>query len=184
MGLIFYAFGQSRRGGVYPRPQGSTMDNFPVRKRIRLALDVYKQRNAFSVTIRTHEGYPWFLLHDELPKRCIRLFSSVPDSVARLYAWCVMPNHVHLLLDAGDLIGFVRIFKGKMSREAYAIERNRKLWQRSFYDHALRREESLQQVGMYIWNNPVRKGIVNDARHYEWSGSTVWPHWREFFGRG
>ena len=76
------------------------------------------------------------------------------------------------------IVDFVQQFKGKMTPPARAIESGRKLWQRSFYDHALRKEESLNDVARYIWENPVRAGIVATAVDYAWSGSEVWPDWR------
>ncbi|MEW6557423.1 MAG: hypothetical protein AB1349_08725 [Elusimicrobiota bacterium] len=46
-----------------------------------------------------------------------------------------------------------------------------KIWQESFYDHFLRKEETLEMVSLYILNNPVRKGIVDrwDRYPYSWS---------------
>jgi len=49
----------------------------------------------------------------------------------------------------------------------------RNSWQKSFYEHILRKEELLDKVALYIWNNPVRKNIVEDFRKYPYSGSLV-----------
>jgi REP element-mobilizing transposase RayT len=95
-----------------------------------------------------------------------------------------MPDHIHLLLQDKDIVDFVRLFKGRMTPKAFAIEPGRRLWQRGFYDHALRKEESLEVVALYIWENPVRTGMVDDPAKYAWSGSEVWPDWRELYGRG
>jgi len=48
-----------------------------------------------------------------------------------------------------------------------------KVWQRSFYDHALGCEEDLIKVAEYIVYNPVRKGLVKDWREYRYS----WHKW-------
>jgi len=48
-----------------------------------------------------------------------------------------------------------------------------RLWQRGFYDHALRKEEDVQKVAEYIVNNPVRMGLVEDWRNYRFS----WHKW-------
>jgi REP-associated tyrosine transposase len=95
-----------------------------------------------------------------------------------------MPDHVHLLLQDKDVVEFVRSFKGKMTAMALAREPEQRLWQRSFYDHALRTEETLEAVALYLWGNPVRAGLVEDPRTYRWSGSEVWPEWRALYGRG
>ena len=99
-----------------------------------------------------------------------------------LFAWCIMPDHVHLLVQDRDLVEFVRLLKGRMTPQARKMETERKLWQRSFYDHALRKEESVYQVTMYIWENPVRAGLVEEPYEYRWSGSEVWPDLKEYYG--
>ncbi len=46
-----------------------------------------------------------------------------------------------------------------------------KLWQPSFYDHVLRKDEDLLETVKYIFNNPVRKKIVMHYLDYQLSGS-------------
>jgi len=103
-------------------------------------------------------------------------------------AWVVMPDHVHLLVQDPDLVEFVRLLKGRMTPPARRYEQGRRLWQRSFHDHGLRRDESLERVALYIFENPVRSGLVGNAEDYPWSGSNVWPDWRSCYdavgGRG
>jgi REP element-mobilizing transposase RayT len=94
-----------------------------------------------------------------------------------------MPDHIHLLIQDSDVIDFVRLFKGKMTPKAFSLEPAQKLWQRSFHDHALRNEESINQIAAYIWENPVRSSLVEAPDMYSWSGSEIWPNWREFYNR-
>ena len=98
-----------------------------------------------------------------------------------LLAWCVMPDHLHVLFQDRDIIDFVRVLKGRLVSEGRRLEPGRRLWQRSFFDHALRKEESLDDVAHYIWENPVRAGIIDCASGYPWSGSLVWPNWKGLF---
>ena len=74
------------------------------------------------------------------------------------------------------------MFKGRLTPLARAFERDRRLWQESFYDHALRKEESLRRVAGYIWDNPVRAGLVEDPLDYPWSGSAAWSDWKAVYG--
>ena len=55
------------------------------------------------------------------------------------------------------------------------------MWQRSFHDHGLRREESLERVALHILENPVRSGLVDVATDCPGSGSNEWPNWRETY---
>jgi len=157
----------------------------PARKRIRLPLASYQQENAFFVTIGTYMRHPWFASHTELPAEAQRLFPELSSKRgSKVYAWCIMPDHVHLLLQDPNVVDFVRLFKGRLTQKARLIEKDTKLWQRSFHDHGLRKEEALEDVARYIWENPVRKGMVDHAPAYALSGSEVWSNWRDFFGRG
>ena len=46
-------------------------------------------------------------------------------------------------------------------------------WQPGFFDHLLRREESLSEKWIYVRNNPVRAGLVNDAAEWSFAGEIV-----------
>jgi len=158
------------------------MNRFPPRKKIRLPLPVYHQGHAFFITISTFQKYPWFGQHIRLCENAIKLIRDLSAvNGTTVYAWCIMPDHIHLLIQGNDTIDFVRRFKGKMTPQARAIEAGRRLWQRSFFDHALRKEEALSDVSCYIWENPVRAAIVDKPEDYFWSGSGVWADWRTFY---
>ncbi len=158
------------------------MKRFPVRKKIRLPLPVYNQGHAFFITIATHYKHPWFSLHTLLCERAVGLMQYLAsDFKLKIYAWCIMPNHIHFLLQGSEIIDFIRLFKGKMTPDGRSLDRGRRLWQRSFFDHAIRREESLSKVVCYIWENPVRAALVDNPIKYSWSGSEVWPNWKSFY---
>jgi putative transposase len=90
-------------------------------------------------------------------------------------AVCVMPDHVHLLLApfSKNLIDLIGEWKGYTTHLLWNEEYIGKVWQRSFYDHALRFEEDLIKVAKYIVCNPIRKGLVQDWRYYPYS----WHKW-------
>jgi putative transposase len=161
------------------------MGRFPVRKKIRLPLPVYSQGHAFFITVTTHMKHPWFHLHPKLAEAVMQIIRELASlRHAAIYSWCIMPDYVHLLLLDLEIVDFVRLFKGKLTPSARQIEPQRQLWQRSFFDHPLRNEESLAEIDCYIWENPVRAGLVDEPKEYPWSGSEVWPDWRQFYGRG
>jgi putative transposase len=86
-----------------------------------------------------------------------------------------MPDHMHLLLSLGksykkSLIDWVSAFKRYTSRKVNESFELTPLWQKNFYDHVVRHDESIQKIAEYIVNNPVRKGIVNDCREYPYCG--------------
>lgn len=92
----------------------------------------------------------------------------------RVFCSCIMPDHIHIVLslsDAfrGNLQTWVSSFKRSTTRTAkqrFSVER---LWQKNFYDHVVRRDESLSKIMEYVLNNPVRKGIVTQWELYPYS---------------
>ena len=161
------------------------MSRFQIRKKIRLQLPAYNQGHAFFITISTYQKYPWFLQYTRLCESAIELMRDLANvNHINIFAWCIMPDHIHLLIQGNDIIDFVRLFKGKMTPTARSIEPGHRLWQRSFFDHALRNEESVVDVACYIWENPVRAKIAANPTEYSWSGSEVWPNWKIFYEQG
>ena len=123
------------------------MKHFPIRKKIRLPIPAYDKGHAFFITISTYQKFPWFQKHTALCKSSIELMRELAfDYGNPVYAWCIMPDHIHLLIQGKNIIGFIQLLKGKMTPVARSIEPGRRLWQRSFYDHALRKEESLAEL--------------------------------------
>jgi len=88
----------------------------------------------------------------------------------RIMAYCVMPDHVHIVCWAPDgsasVPSFVRRFKSFVSNLARGSGRSASLWQRSYHDHVVRRSEDLSEVCAYVVENPVRKGLVAEAHDY------------------
>jgi putative transposase len=95
-----------------------------------------------------------------------------------VYAYCLMPDHVHLLVHgtspAADLRRFVKTTK-QSSGQIYAARAKRRLWQESYYDHVVRPEEDLSAIARYIIDNPVRAGLVQSSLDYPFVGSDMWP---------
>jgi REP element-mobilizing transposase RayT len=85
-----------------------------------------------------------------------------------------MPDHIHLLAQglkpSSDFLNFVKAFKIKTSRE-FANQTNEQLWQKNFYDHIVRPNESAESVAWYIWLNPVRAGLAAHPKDYPLTGS-------------
>jgi len=97
---------------------------------------------------------------------------SEERKVCRSLAWVLMPDHLHWLVELGasSLAALMCEFKSRSSCALYqAGAERRHIWQASFHDRALRREEDVRAVARYIIANPVRAGLVRRAGDY--------PHW-------
>ena len=135
----------------------------------------------FSVTIGCFDRYRWFAKYPQLAQAFVEeLKRTAGTRCSEVFAWCVMPDHVHLLVRDDDVVELVRLLKGRLTPVARRIEAGRCLWQRSFYDHGLRLEKDLLRAARYIWENPIRANLVAEADAYPCSGSLIWRHWSDY----
>jgi len=92
----------------------------------------------------------------------------------KIYVYCLMPDHVHLLLSPSengkDLSEIMQEIKGGSTKIFWESGGKGKLWQRGFYDHIVRKQEDLREIAIYILNNPVRKGLVDQCKDYPLCG--------------
>ena len=91
-----------------------------------------------------------------------------------VWAWCLMPNHVHLIVVPPDGDG-LRAALGEAHRR-YTRRINFRegwrgyLWQGRFASFAMD-ERHLLAAARYVELNPVRAGLVKQARHWRWSSA-------------
>jgi putative transposase len=163
-------------------------------KRLRLATENYRGRRVYFVTLCCEKRRPWFAAEAKGRWILESLLKTAANYNFLIHAYCVMPDHVHVLaegkLDSCNLISFANMFKQRTAHQ-FKQRGQERLWQRRYYDHILRRDESIEAVACYIWMNPVRRGLCADASAYSLSGSqtidwmvrsrtgTAWvPPWR------
>ncbi|HXG35643.1 MAG TPA: transposase [Dehalococcoidia bacterium] len=152
------------------------------RKRNRLPAQIYKQRAAYSITT-TVEGRRPLFHNPQTVELCLeKLREASQKRHFQVVAYCFMPDHLHLLLVAAsgtDLVAFMRFFKQQSGYKYRQFSGDLiPLWQKSYYDHVLRKEEDLLTVARYIWGNPLRAGIVSDIQEYPFSGSFLIDDWK------
>jgi REP element-mobilizing transposase RayT len=93
-----------------------------------------------------------------------------------LYAYCLMPDHLHALVSPADsetpVATLLRRFKSFTTRVFQKRTGIARLWQLSARDRLLRPAEDPVSLAAYIANNPVRRGLVQ-----VW---TDWPYTRVY----
>jgi len=94
-----------------------------------------------------------------------------------ILAFCVMPDHAHLLVEGtdaqSDLRALIKSAK-QSSGQRFAARMKRPLWDEGFHDRVLRPEDDLKGIARYIIENPVRGGLVRSPIDYPLLGSDVW----------
>ena len=97
-----------------------------------------------------------------------------------LHAWCVMPNHVHVLIEPlADLASIVQGWKSftarwiLRNRQAFGIDLpdGKPLWMREYWDRYIRDLTHYRRVVDYIHQNPVKAGLCASAANWPWSSA-------------
>jgi len=151
----------------------------PRRKPLRFHGYNYSQPGAYFVTICTHDRRCLFGRIVDGEMKLNRFGSAVEacwHSLTQHYfhidldSFVVMPNHIRGIVCLTDgaaidergkarhgLAEVVGAFKAFSSRQINALRhRNEPVWQRNYFEHIIRNEESLNRVREYIETNPTR----------------------------
>lgn len=92
-----------------------------------------------------------------------------------LAAWCIMPTHVHALIELRFDAALGDIVQAWKSATAHAINkgegRKGRLWRREYFDRFMRSEDQLSGTVAYIENNPVAAGLCE--RPADWVFSSA-----------
>ncbi len=94
-----------------------------------------------------------------------------------LYAFTIMPNHVHILLKPLSidekylsLAEIMHKIKGSSARQInLVLQRQGRFWQREYYDHWVRTDQEMWNVVEYIRQNPVRAKLASDPESWQWT---------------
>lgn len=93
-------------------------------------------------------------------------------SVLEVYGWCLMDNHVHLLIKEGEeeiSVTMKRIGVSYASYYNWKYQTTGHLFQDRFRSENIENDSSLLAVIRYIHQNPVKAGMVQKANAWKWS---------------
>lgn len=84
-----------------------------------------------------------------------------------------MPDHLHFFVGGRnefDLGNWVGVLKRTLLGALPETDSDDPFWQRGFFDHVLRSDESYAQKWDYVRANPVRAGLVSDPDAWPFAG--------------
>ncbi len=133
----------------------------PAKRRARRQIEGYLDRGVGAAHLRDARAA-------KLVAEALEQFDGVRYE---LYAWCVMPNHVHVAFrPLGDwrLASIVHSWKSFSGKKLVGLLGSKPpFWQREYFDHVVRDGEELARIVRYIMENPVRAGLKN----WRWVGA-------------
>jgi putative transposase len=95
------------------------------------------------------------------------------ESRYRLLAWCVMPNHVHSIIEIWDDFPLNKVLHSWKSYTAHeankVLNRSGEFWFKEYYDRYMRDAEHFSDTVEYIEQNPVTAQLVTKKEQWKWS---------------
>jgi len=107
-----------------------------------------------------------------------RIVSTLHEA-ARRESWLVgrfvvMPDHIHFFCapesETADLSKFMKRFKSLSTRRIWELGHGPRIWQKEFFDHLLRSDESYEAKWEYVRHNPVRHGLCENPEQWKYQG--------------
>ena len=104
---------------------------------------------------------------------CLRRYAQPPQ--AKVYHWCLMPNHYHVVVELTEAARLSTLVAGW--QQVYAAgyhhrhETAGRLFQGRFKSQAIDRDQYLLACGRYVERNPVRAGLCAEAWLWPWSSA-------------
>jgi putative transposase len=105
------------------------------------------------------------------------LFEEARQQGCDVIAYVFIPDHCHIILegkkDNSQTLDVIKRFKQKSGFWFYQNRMDVR-WQKDFYDHIIREDETLEKHINYLLENPIRRGISTDWHDYRFKGSMVY----------
>jgi len=80
-----------------------------------------------------------------------------------LFAWTVMPNHVHVVFDAYERVDrILQSWKSFSAKEAnHLLSREGEFWQADYFDRTIRSAAEFERRILYVLENPAKAGLTD-----------------------
>lgn len=125
--------------------------------------------NARAQVFHERSAYRVFL--DSMENACAAI-------EMRVLAFCLMPNHFHLVLwphDDGDLsVWMHRLLNAQVQQHRCRYATTGHIWQGRFKAFPIKDDHHLLTVLRYVERNPVRANLVSRAEQWPWSSMRLW----------
>jgi len=121
---------------------------------------------------------PFWLREPKVAALVTESLHHLHDRVYELEAFCIMPNHMHLVftpLQKADgrhyaMSSIMHSLKRHTARKAnLLLKREGTFWQHENYDHVIRNAAEQERIIKYVVNNPVSAGLAKSWEDWEWT---------------
>jgi putative transposase len=134
-------------------------------------------KSLYLVTAACYNHVPIVGLSPERISECEEgVLEACRDIGARIYAWCILPNHYHLLTRTGQIKVLLKKLGQFHGRSSFAWngrdkQRGRHCWYNAF-DRYIRSDRHFFASLNYVHHNPVHHGYVEKWLDWPWSSAS------------
>jgi len=129
--------------------------------------------SCYHIIVRGNQKQNVFIDNEDFSKYLYTLKKAKRKYKIMLYSYCLMPNHVHLLIEVEKVRnmskfmhwlnrGYAEYFNVKYQKVGH-------VWQGRFKSKPILKGQYLVHCANYIECNPIRANITDDIINYEWS---------------
>jgi REP element-mobilizing transposase RayT len=140
----------------------------------------YLHLNRIEKFLDSGKGECW-LKNPKVASIVVNALKHFDGSRYLLHAWCIMPNHVHVLFSGKRihqqsthdslLVSIMHSWKSFTAKKANEIlNRHGKFWQEEYFDTIIRSNRQFAFYVSYILNNPVSAKLCKHYKDWPWSG--------------
>ena len=143
-------------------------------------LEIANQTTILFLTRSVEKRRP-LLARDEVVALLLDCWSQADQR--RVGRWVVMPDHLHLFCapatwPATPFRSWARFWRSQATRR-WPHPEEKPIWQRDFFDRQLRSGESYHQKWLYLWENPIKAGLVRGPEDWPYQGELNVLEWHE-----
>jgi putative transposase len=128
------------------------------------------ENGCYHITTRGIRQSETFLADSDYEKYMQLLKNCKKRFMCKLYGWCLMPNHFHLIFFSNALtktmhflnFSYAQYFNYKYDRSGY-------VWQGRYKSYVVQEDKYLLNLISYVEYNPVRAKIVANPEDYRWN---------------
>jgi putative transposase len=128
---------------------------------------------SMHIVQRAHSRAPCFFEDDDYLAYLVALGTYAARFRCTVHAYCLMTNHVHLLVTPSDRSGCALLMKHLAQRHSKRInakqDRTGSLWEGRFHSGLVASDEYAIACYRYVELNPVRAYMIDHPSQYQWS---------------
>jgi len=144
-----------------------------LRPRLQRLKWLYTDSPIYYLTLCTEDRLR-ILANSEIHGEFIRFAEGAIKFHVLVGLYMIMPDHIHLFAAfsalSPPLFKWMKALRGSLSKGLRETTGEGTHWQKGFFDHVIRSEESMREKYEYVRLNPVRAGLVKRSEDWPYQG--------------